>query len=913
MASSQHSPRSSSRLSMMKRKLETSFSSSASQEPLSSLDVPLAEHLVEREKEKEKTKKSLEKELEKERESLDKRLARESIIFEKKVSALGKESEKKDKEVKALHVELKKADQRLVEMNDFIAKSEEEKTGLQEKLLQKAKELIVNQEHFQNFVQQSEEDKAALQVALKKTKDFAEKQFEKLEEEKSDLQENLKKAKELSGLQLEKAEEEKALLQLKLQKAEELAESEKVFRGRFAKSEEEKILVQDKLKQAKEKAEKEYEKSEEEKVALREKLRKAKGLAEKQLEESEEELKALKEQLQEASKLAEKQKQDLSEAQTRAVSTASQGDEMKSQVALERSNAIKYKGLYDTTRTELNILKDQLSSASSLEDTFQQELFYAKTQADERLFEINQLKSLISQLDQTQNKLVGKLKLTIAELEETKRAKKEIEDVCTVQDEATSEFGMEVSKLKSIIKSLDSEKDKIQNELDSKCEAMRKMEESVETQSMELHSAKIELTNSQIKIRDVEKAFRSFKDEYDSILRQCKKLHADNKAMQSENSNAQQEINALSEDMTQMAREQQIVNADLVKAVNQRNNLQDEVQVLRKKTLDQEKILEMKFKEIKEYTLAYKELGADNQQVLAKIADLEREVMEKNALIVTKDSEIRSMENIVQGLEIENRKAIADLTSYEAATSELSSALTTAEDRINKDSRVKIGLMETANISKQNALQMEDARRSMQNEVYRYKTQMQNSSSALGVIRDENDNLRVRLAQQNETERNLEAIIEDLRKGKFVESERGEMTVDSSEVYRIELEKARDELDRVNSEKQREQQKIEALLSSERETVASLLQQLEERDEQLVKSSQDSERQSSAQSTPTSGGKSPKSKLLEQLQAVKQENLRLRSNLEATQATVGKMGAEITRVRAEYQAVVEEFTGLGDE
>ena len=101
MASSQHSPRSSSRLSMMKRKLETSFSSSASQEPLSSLDVPLAEHLVEREKEKEKTKKSLEKELEKERESLDKRLARESIIFEKKVSALGKESEKKDKEVKA--------------------------------------------------------------------------------------------------------------------------------------------------------------------------------------------------------------------------------------------------------------------------------------------------------------------------------------------------------------------------------------------------------------------------------------------------------------------------------------------------------------------------------------------------------------------------------------------------------------------------------------------------------------------------------------------------------------------------------------------------------------------------------------------------------------------------------------------
>ena len=35
-------------------------------------------------------------------------------------------------------------------------------------------------------------------------------------------------------------------------------------------------------------------------------------------------------------------------------------------------------------------------------------------------------------------------------------------------------------------------------------------------------------------------------------------------------------------------------------------------------------------KEIKEYTQAYKELGSDNQQFLAKMADLEREIMEKD-------------------------------------------------------------------------------------------------------------------------------------------------------------------------------------------------------------------------------------------------------------------------------------------
>ena len=54
----------------------------------------------------------------------------------------------------------------------------------------------------------------------------------------------------------------------------------------------------------------------------------------------------------------------------------------------------------------------------------------------------------------------------------------------------------------------------------------------------------------------------------------------------------------------------------------------------------------------------------------------------------------------------------------------------------------------------------------------------------------------------------------------------------------------------------------------------------------------------SVQSTP---GKSPGSKLQEQMQVLKQENMRLRSNLEATQATVGKLGNEINRVRSEYQ------------
>jgi len=150
-----------------------------------------------------------------------------------------------------------------------------------------------------------------------------------------------------------------------------------------------------------------------------------------------------------------------------------------------------------------------------------------------------------------------------------------------VQAEATEETGVEVQKLKEVVQALDGERDKIQNELDEKCEAMRRLEAGAADKEMELHSAKIELQNAQIKVREVEQAFREREGEHEAILRQCKQLHAENTALQSDGQSAQQEINALSEDMTQMAREQQVVNADLVKAVSQRNALQDEVRVLR--------------------------------------------------------------------------------------------------------------------------------------------------------------------------------------------------------------------------------------------------------------------------------------------------------------------------------------------
>jgi predicted nucleic acid-binding Zn-ribbon protein len=54
--------------------------------------------------------------------------------------------------------------------------------------------------------------------------------------------------------------------------------------------------------------------------------------------------------------------------------------------------------------------------------------------------------------------------------------------------------------------------------------------------------------------------------------------------------------------------------------------------------------------------------------------------------------------------------------------------------------------------------------------------------------------------------------------------------------------------------------------------------------------------------SPTSRG------LQEQLQVLRSENDRLKDNLASTQETVGEMGAELSRVRDEYQAASDELS-----
>ncbi|UPQ97518.1 hypothetical protein HOP50_01g08130 [Chloropicon primus] len=603
-------------------------------------------------------------------------------------------------------------------------------------------------------------------------------------------------------------------------------------------------------------------------------MRKVLQIKSSDLAKTEEEKTALQEKLVLTKELVEKQKQDLSDAQTRVVSTFSQEEEIKTQVALEQANAVKYKSLYDKTRSELNMLKDQISNVSNMEESFQQELYYAKTQADDRLFEINQLKGLISQLDLTQNKLVGKLKEVMADLEESKRREKEMEKLCKVREEGEKEREGDVGRLQESLRKMDSEKDKLMEDLDKKSESIQTLEQTVETQSMELHSAKLELNTSTIKIRELEQRFKEFKGEYDSILNQCKKLHAGNSELQERERQAVTEIGALSEDMTAMAREQQVVNAELVKAVSERDNLRDEVQLLHKKSLDQERMLEMKIAAIREYTVAYKELGADNESVLARLADLEREIAEKNAMIVQREDEISTMERVVEELEVQNRQAVSDAVSYEAATSELTSALSTAENRMERDMRERMAAQEKVKMSKLNSMQLEAARNAMQNEIFILREQLSSHATKERNVMDENQMLREQLSAQAGKEKNLEGLILELRSTGYKED--GALPAYEEEI---------------------------SSLRADNERLLQLLSNLEEKRVEATSPSSEDDEKPAAAKTP----KTPRTKLNEQLAALRSENKRLRSNLQATQETVGRMSTEINRVRDDYEAVTREL------
>ena len=180
-----------------------------------------------------------------------------------------------------------------------------------------------------------------------------------------------------------------------------------------------------------------------------------------------------------------------------------------------------------------------------------------------------------------------------------------------------------------------------------------------------------------------------------------------------------------------------------------------------------------------------------------------------------------------------------------------------------------------------------------------------NLDKTLGDVRDENSYLREQLAAQVAKEKNLEGIIGEMRSREYrgLESETVSLPAHEEEIRNLRSDNERLlQLLTAHEEKKVMDEANEEEMRNLRTQNENLLQLLSSQEEKKTAGAQEG-----ASVTPA---KTPRTKLNEQLSALRDENKRLRSNLQATQETVGRMSSEINRVRDDYQAVVKDLTDL---
>ena len=391
--------------------------------------------------------------------------------------------------------------------------------------------------------------------------------------------------------------------------------------------------------------------------------------------------------------------------------------EVRSQLNNERLRVQQLSAQLETFQAEANNVEKDLSASQVQVTELVQDLAQTRRLANTRSTEVEQLKTLITEMDATRGELVRKLQDSVAQVRgaEAKVAQLELARGSDHEERAAQE--KRLKDLKKLLASADETNDQLQAELEVKDEELTRLADenaqnfsSSKSFQKERLALEARLAKAESLLRESEVEVKAMEKDRSLSMSKVKDLVAENTA-------ARQEIQALSEDLGQMTREQQVVNSDIVKITVERDSLKSEAKTIRSQLSAAEQLVQAKERECRELAASYQELGAENRRMESATAQLDREAAERENRLKVQSDELASVRDALITAETESQQMMTDLQAYERQADSLTRALSGAENKADSGFREREALMEQLRVSKQTVLQLERARSGLQRDL----------------------------------------------------------------------------------------------------------------------------------------------------------------------------------------------------
>ena len=379
----------------------------------------------------------------------------------------------------------------------------------------------------------------------------------------------------------------------------------------------------------------------------------------------------------------------------------------------------------------------------------QQELDTQRELAARRADEVEKLKSIIGDIDAQREGLSQKLRVAYASLRE-------------VESKKDSSGQFEGSTAEKIM-ALENECMRLQDEADAAAEALEEARERAMREGAAAEAARRLGATAEAKVYSAVQARDAALARVRTLEESIQHAVDKEKHIAMETAQYRQELAVVSDDLMAMTKEQQVVNAELLRATSERDNAWSELREAKAAQQAAEANAKAKQKEVDDVVNAYQELGVENRRVVADMDDMERDLRRAKVALDSSEATLAQATERAKAAEAENKAYASDLQAYQRQVDNLTHLLENSVRDKGDDTGSYEALTTKLEASKAMLFDMERAREMSRRETAAAEANLLVTRSRLTDAQGDNETLKHKLRLETNRVRELESLVSALR------------------------------------------------------------------------------------------------------------------------------------------------------
>ncbi|KAG0566570.1 hypothetical protein KC19_7G073400 [Ceratodon purpureus] len=377
--------------------------------------------------------------------------------------------------------------------------------------------------------------------------------------------------------------------------------------------------------------------------------------------------------------------------------------------------------------------------------------------------DVEQLKTLITQLDSTREELVGKLKSTLADQQ---MAEQRVVAMDMEIRRITQDYGErtgEVNHLCGLLDALGKERDQLQMEVNVQGERIGQISDENGQLQSEIHFLKRNLQTAEHRLQSGQNLIQQAESEIVSLKSQLSMEEEARKNLDERLGAKTSEISAVEGLLQASNSDIQMLKTEMLQVVAERENVVNELRNMNSKLQYCEQMLSVKEKEEEEIMKVYRDLSEENQQLRVQILDCENQLQNHRYQNQSLEEAFQRSQSQVKSLDEDNQRLSSDLKAMERQGDLMSRSLAQQSGLLNDYQNEKAALMGQLNAMKGATADLEARSAAAQRDLAALETKQQYVNDMLAESQKEREAITSRYRLEHERVRELEQLLACVR------------------------------------------------------------------------------------------------------------------------------------------------------